>query len=128
MPVVQPGSGPSTIRIFISSPGDVAEEREKAKQVVAQLQTFYGDLVTLAPVLWEDLPLELDQPFQNGIDVVLETHPIDIAVFILWSAARVALGQNRCWTAKANPTAPARNGSSTSCWRSLRQTGGNART
>ncbi|MBU6303749.1 MAG: AAA family ATPase, partial [Verrucomicrobia bacterium] len=88
-------SAPSTptLCIFISSPGDVAEEREKARQVLAQLQTFYGEQVLLLPVLWEDLPLELDQPFQKGIDVILGEKPIDIAVFILWARLGSPLGK-----------------------------------
>jgi hypothetical protein len=59
------------IRIFISSPGNVAEERDKAKQVIAALQRQYGDEVLLVPVLWEDLPLGADASFQQGIDLVL---------------------------------------------------------
>jgi hypothetical protein len=74
------------VRIFISSPGDVAEERQKARLVIEQLQHFYGSRVTLVPVLWEDLPLGADASFQQGIDLVLsEKHRIDIAVFILGS-------------------------------------------
>ena len=82
---MEPGNS-QTIRIFISSPGDVAAERDKAKQVVAQLQKWYGPAVRLVPVLWEELPLEIDASFQNGIDVILSGNQgIDIAVFIIWS-------------------------------------------
>ncbi len=77
---------PKTLRIFISSPGDVNAERDKAKQVIAQLQKWYGSSVRLVPVLWEDLPLEINASFQDGIDVILSGDKgIDIAVFILWS-------------------------------------------
>ncbi len=76
----------SVLRIFISSPGDVAVERDKARLVIAQLQQFYRDRVRLIPVLWEDLPLPVDASFQDGIDMVLSAeHGIDVAVFILWS-------------------------------------------
>ena len=82
-----------TLRIFISSPGDVAEERDKAKQVIASLQRQYGDEVRLIPVLWEDLPLGADASFQQGIDLVLKgPHAIDIAVFILWSRLGTPVG------------------------------------
>lgn len=82
-----------TLRIFISSPGDVAEEREKAKQVISALQRHYGDEVRLAPVLWEDLPLGAETSFQEGIDLVVSSaHAIDIAVFILWSRLGSPLG------------------------------------
>ena len=72
-----------TVRIFISSPGDVAEERDQARRVIAGLQKQYSG-VTLQPVLWEDLPLPATASFQESIDVILEREPIDIAVFILW--------------------------------------------
>ncbi len=76
----------AVLRILLSSPGDVAEERQKARQVIEHLQRYYGSRVTLVPVLWENLPLGADASFQEGIDVVLtEKHRIDIAVFILWS-------------------------------------------
>ena len=75
-----------TLRIFISSPGDVAAERDKARQVITLLQKWYGAAVTLVPVLWEDLSLKIDATFQDAIDVVLsDDKGIDIAVFILWS-------------------------------------------
>jgi tetratricopeptide (TPR) repeat protein/flagellar basal body-associated protein FliL len=83
----------NTLRIFISSPGDVAEEREKAKQVIATLQRHYDDQVRLIPVLWEDLAIPATASFQQGIDFVLsERHRIDIAVFILWSRLGSPLG------------------------------------
>ncbi len=75
-----------TFRIFISSPGDVAEERDKAKQVIADLQRRYEGQATLIPVLWEDLPITATSPFQVGIeDQIINSIKIDIAVFILWS-------------------------------------------
>ncbi len=76
----------ATLRILISSPGDVAAERDKARLVISQIQQLYRDRARLIPVLWEDLPLGIDASFQDGIDVVLSAeHSIDIAVFILWS-------------------------------------------
>lgn len=81
------------VRIFISSPSDVVEEREAARQVVAKLQRFYRDGVELRPVLWEDLPLQADSSFQEGIDFVLHgKHQIDIAIFILWSRLGSPIG------------------------------------
>ena len=74
------------IRIFISSPGDVAEERQKAREVVASLQPRYAGRFRLVSVLWEDMPLQMDLSFQQGIDLALsKEHGIDIAVLILWS-------------------------------------------
>ncbi|TXH20948.1 MAG: hypothetical protein E6Q99_10385 [Elusimicrobia bacterium] len=82
------------LRVFISSPGDVAAEREAARQVVAKLQTWYGtEQVDLVPLLWEDLPLQAVTSFQAGVDTVLSaTTGVDIAVFILWSRLGTPLG------------------------------------
>ncbi|MDB6138899.1 MAG: hypothetical protein JWO94_1971 [Verrucomicrobiaceae bacterium] len=75
-----------TLRIFISSPGDVAEERDRARQVVESLRRRYAGRFFLKPVLWEELPLQADISFQQGIDLVLSKEQgIDIAVIILWS-------------------------------------------
>jgi hypothetical protein len=57
-----------TIRIFISSPGDVAEERERAKRVVESLRKRYAGRLTLETVLWEELPLTATMTFQEGIE------------------------------------------------------------
>ena len=82
-----------SLRIFISSPGDVAEEREKARQVIAGLQRQVGDELILTPVLWEELPLGADASFQEGIELLLSAEQgIDIAVFILWSRLGSPLG------------------------------------
>lgn len=82
-----------TIRIFISSPGDVQEEREVAKQVIQGLRKRYAAFFDLRPVLWEYLPLQADASFQEGVDLVLsKQHGIDIAVFILWSRLGTPLG------------------------------------
>ena len=80
------------IRIFISSPGDVHEERERARGVVHQLRRRYADRFDLQAVLWEELPLQADMSFQQGIDVVLSESGVDIAVFILWSRLGSPLG------------------------------------
>ncbi len=82
-----------SLRIFISSPRDVAAEREKAREVIAALQRHYGDEISLKAVLWEDLPLGADASFQQGIDLVLSREQgIDIAVFILWSRLGSPIG------------------------------------
>ncbi len=75
-----------TLRIFLSSPGDVAAERDLARGVIADLQKRYTGSFLLQAVCWEDLPLSSHASFQEGIDLVLSAeHGIDIAVFILWS-------------------------------------------
>ncbi|MCB1937045.1 MAG: ATP-binding protein [Nitrosomonas sp.] len=75
-----------TIRIFISSPNDVRDERKKAQSVIERLQDDYAEKLILSPVFWEDLPLHVGESFQKGIDPILSIDKgIDIAIFILWS-------------------------------------------
>lgn len=82
-----------TIRILISSPGDVAEERDRAHQVIDSLRRRYVKRFLLKPLLWEDLPLQLDASFQQGIDFLLSKEEgVDIAIFILWSRLGSAVG------------------------------------
>lgn len=82
-----------TIRILISSPGDVAEERDRARQVIEGLRRRYAGSFHLKPVLWEELALQTDMSFQEGIDLLLsQDHGIDIAIFILWSRLGSVVG------------------------------------
>jgi hypothetical protein len=83
-----------TIRIFISSPGDVAEERDRAKRVVEGLRKRYAGRLALETVLWEELPLTATMTFQDGIEKVIpaESYGVDVAVFVLWSRLGSPLG------------------------------------
>ncbi len=82
-----------TIRIFISSPEDVAEERDRAKEVIRRLQRRYTRRLELVPILWEEMFLDAETSFQQGIDQILDSENcIDIAVFILWSRLGSPLG------------------------------------
>lgn len=81
-----------TLRIFISSPGDVTKERERAREVVESLRRRFARHFLLQAVLWEDLPLQSDMSFQRGIDAVLSEKGVDIAIFILWSRLGTPLG------------------------------------
>lgn len=82
------------LRVFISSPGDVQQERLIAKKVIANLNRIYSQYVELETIMWEDLPLEATASFQDGIDYFLDKAPVDIAVFILWSRLGSKLGEN----------------------------------
>jgi WD40 repeat protein len=79
------------VRIFISSPGDVADERERARRLIQKLQHDYPD-VQLLPVLWEDLLLTATESFQVGIEKRIPLASIDVAVFIIWSRLGSPLG------------------------------------
>lgn len=82
------------LRIFISSPGDVVQERVIAKNTIAHLSDVYSQYVEIETIMWEDLPLEATGAFQDGIDYFLNEAPIDIAIFILWSRLGSKLGQS----------------------------------
>ena len=72
----------STLRIFISSPGDVFEERAIAERVIQRLQSEYVGRVVLDPVLWEHEPLVATANFQEQL---VRPSECDVVVSILWS-------------------------------------------
>jgi len=71
-----------TLKIFISSPGDVIPERELARKVIGELNEEMMGKVFLVPVLWEKEPLLASGTFQTQIDSPEET---EILLGILWS-------------------------------------------
>ncbi len=71
-----------TLRFFISSPGDVFEEREIANRVIERLQSEYVGKVVLEPVLWEKEPLVATSTFQHQIVKPSDT---DVVIAVLWS-------------------------------------------
>ena len=71
-----------TIRVFISSPGDVVEERRRAALVLGRLKRDYARFFDISPVLWEYEPMLAAGTFQ---DVIVEPASTDIVVLILWS-------------------------------------------
>ena len=73
---------PKRLRIFISSPGDVGEERVIAGRVIARLAGEFGQFLTLEPILWEHEPLRATAHFADEIVLPSKT---DIVVCILWS-------------------------------------------
>ncbi len=73
------------IRIFISSPSDVQQERVIARNVIDELNRRFSQHAVLEVLMWEDFPLTVDSTFQEGINYFLEEDIIDIAIFILWS-------------------------------------------
>lgn len=73
------------IRIFISSPGDVHQERQIAYKVITEISKQFSKYVTVEVLMWENFPLTAESTFQEGINYFLNADVIDIAVFILWS-------------------------------------------
>jgi hypothetical protein len=70
------------IRIFVSSPSDVAEERAVAAQVIRRIQERAQDIIGIKAIFWEHEPLLATQSFQDQIPRPSEA---DIVVCILWS-------------------------------------------
>jgi tetratricopeptide (TPR) repeat protein len=72
----------NTIRIFISSPGDVFEERTLAQRVIERVQAEFSGRAVLDPIFWEHEPLLATDTFQTQISMPSEA---DVMVAILWS-------------------------------------------
>ncbi len=72
----------NTLRIFVSSPGDVGEERALTERVLRRLQGEFGTQVSLEPIFWEHEPLRATASFQEQI---LPPSQTDIVIIILWS-------------------------------------------
>ncbi len=70
------------LQFFISSPGDVCEERALASRVIERLQSEYMGRVALETVLWEHEPLVATATFQVQLVKPSES---DIVICILWS-------------------------------------------
>lgn len=72
-----------TIKVFVSSPGDVAAERAFAKKVLKRLaEGFLSCDVLLTSYFWEDDIFEATKSYQDQIMELLE---VDILICILWS-------------------------------------------
>jgi len=70
------------LKIFLSSPGDVAEERALAEIVFRRLADEVADTVHLSLVIWEHEPLYGHTGFQQQIE---RPSQCDLVVSILWS-------------------------------------------
>jgi hypothetical protein len=73
---------PKSLRIFISSPGDVVPERRRAQLVIDKLAKTYARFFSIEPIMWEAEPMLAAGHFQDQIIPPSET---DIVVFIVWS-------------------------------------------
>jgi len=77
-----PAAAAKEIHLFVSSPGDVAAEREAVGRVVERLHTAYRSAVTIRTVRWEQNYYTADQTFQNQIE---NPQSCDIVVSVFWS-------------------------------------------
>ena len=69
------------VRIFISSPGDVASERQRAVKVIEKVQTGLEERVKLTPISWDEKYYTAAAGFQPQIPPPSQT---DIVLCILW--------------------------------------------
>ncbi len=84
---------PRHIRVFLSSPGDVAEERELARRLIKDelpVDPFLRDRVTLDVVSWDDpaapTPMTAGLTPQEAVDRFgWKPSQCDFVVVVLWS-------------------------------------------
>ena len=79
------------LRVFISSPGDVLEERTLAQRVIDRLNGEFAGRVILDPIFWEHEPLLATATFQEQIVRPSDT---DVVISILWSRLGTRLPSN----------------------------------
>ena len=70
------------LRIFLSSPGDVTQERLRAHLVIQKLARDYQRYFVIEPFLWEYEPLLASRHFQDAID---PPSSFDIVLLFVWS-------------------------------------------
>src|SRR5580704_15684784 len=70
------------LRIFLSSPGDVSQERLRAHLVIQKLARDYARFFTIEPFLWEYEPMLASKHFQDAID---RPSSFDIVLLFVWS-------------------------------------------
>jgi hypothetical protein len=70
------------LRIFVSSPGDVPDERLRANLIVDKLSQDYSRFFAIESYRWEHEPMLASGHFQDAIE---PPSAFDIVVLILWS-------------------------------------------
>jgi len=70
------------LRVFVSSPGDVSEERALAERVLRRLAEEYHEAVRLEVVMWEHEPLFAHSGFQEQLE---RPSLCDLVICVLWS-------------------------------------------
>ncbi len=73
---------PKVVRIFVSSPADVREERAIAGKVIEALDQEMGSHLSVQKYLFEDQPMELSADYQSQIP---GTGEFEIVITILWT-------------------------------------------
>lgn len=92
-----------TLRIFVSSPGDVSEERALAEGVLRRLGEEYRGSVLLNVVLWEHEPVFAHTGYQQQIARPSEC---DLVICILWLRLATRLPQGFALVGGSAPLEP----------------------
>lgn len=71
-----------TLTLFVSSPGDVRDERQVVGRVVERIQARYWNFIRLEPVLWEKEPLRATAHFNEEL---IRPSDCDLFLCVLWS-------------------------------------------
>lgn len=71
-----------TVRVFISSPGDVVVERQRAQRVIERLNGEYANVARFEAVRWETRFYGAHVDFQPQI---VEARECDVVIGVLWS-------------------------------------------
>jgi WD40 repeat protein len=74
----------NTVRIFVSSPGDVAEERALTERVIARLAEEWSHSLSISSFLWEHEPLRATATYQDEIGRLCRPSEADVVVCLLW--------------------------------------------
>lgn len=78
------------VRIFVSSPSDVAEERRRARTVIERLgkDAWFRNRLKIDPILWDDpeapAPMLANLAPQESVNRAVRPSECDIVVTILW--------------------------------------------
>jgi hypothetical protein len=70
------------LRVFVSSPGDVSEERALAERVLRRLGEAYREVVRLEVIMWEHEPAFAHSGFQDQLQ---RPSQCDLVIRVLWS-------------------------------------------
>src|SRR3954449_10523422 len=79
---------PQRLRIFLSSPGDVGEERLRAHLVIQKLARDYARFFRIEPYLWEYEPMLASGHFQDAIEPPSE---FDIVILVVYARLGTSL-------------------------------------
>jgi WD40 repeat protein len=79
------------LTVFISSPGDVNEERILAGRVIQRLNEEFFGILELVPIFWEHEPMLMSETFQTQLPLPSES---DIFICVMWSRIGTRLPSN----------------------------------